>query len=652
VNVLTVCPFCGCGCGLVLEVEHNRVHAVSPQRSHPISRGTLCIKGWNSHQFVHHPQRLLHPLIKQHGVFKQASWSQAIDFAVQGLQRVMEQQGPRAVAVVGSLKCTNEEHYLLNKFSRTVIQTPHVDTAMRLYHSPTVRGLLAYGGYGAGTVTLADLAQAQAILVIGAHPKTQSPNVGSHILQAVKRGCRVLVIDPHEQDHSAFYTLQLQPKPQTDLVILNALLHTILEKGWQRPLTPVTVDWQNKLSSYTAEQAASISGCTAKDIVKLAELFATAGSGVVIYGNGLTQQADAMANIHAVWNLALLTGNLHQDGGGILPLMNTNNMQGSIDVGLATELLPGHALLTDAAAADHFASFWHRSLPEEPGYTLPEMVREAGASIKAMYVVGENLARSLPCDSALDKLDFLMVQELFLTETAQHAQVVFPACSFAEKEGTVTNMERRVQRIQRAIAPLGESKPDGEILSLLAEKLGVTLNQPNVQQIFSELSKAVPMYAGLDYEALRSPGGAVWPRASSAMAYAYAPIDAPKPIGESAEVDYPLTLIIGRGSLHRMTGTLIDRSFTLAKEESAGMVEVNTEDAKAMKLRSGWNVRVKTRFGELVCQVVVTRAVAPGVVYLPLPQKGNAALCLASPALETMCKIPQSKACAARLEMM
>jgi len=235
VNVSTVCPFCGCGCGLILEVEQNRVCAAFPQRSHPVSRGTLCIKGWNSHEFIHHPQRLTHPLIKKNGVFKQASWSQAITFAAQGLQRVQERYGADAVGVVGSVKCTNEEQILLARFSRSVLQTANLDTAMRLHAGPTVRGLLPHWGYGAAGAALTDVEKAAAILIVGANPKTQAANLGSFILQAAKKGSRVFLIDSHEQDHARFYTQQIRSRPNTYLLILQAMLQTIVSNGWQRP---------------------------------------------------------------------------------------------------------------------------------------------------------------------------------------------------------------------------------------------------------------------------------------------------------------------------------------------------------------------------------------------------------------------------------
>jgi predicted molibdopterin-dependent oxidoreductase YjgC len=644
VNVSTICPFCGCGCGLLLEVEKGRVRAAFPQRSHPTSRGTLCIKGWNSHQFIHHPQRLQHPLIKEKGVWKEVSWSKALTFAGDGLKRVQDRFGRQAVGVIGSVKCTNEEQYWLSKFSRTVLQTPHLDTASRLYHHPTVRGLLPIWGYGAATASLPDLEQAEAILVVGANPKTQSARAGALILQAAKRGRQVIVIDPQEQEHTRFYTQHLKLKPQTDLVLLNAFLN-ILRQKTGRSLIPISEHLKESLAIYTPEYAGTITGLTATEIVAAAELFGAAKTGMMVYGNGLTQQADSVANVHALWNLALLTGNLNKRGCGILPLLNSNNMQGSIDMGMATELLPGHAFLTDQAAADHWARFWKCTMPEEPGLSYGAMLERSGEEIHALYIVGENLARNVAEASALHKLDFLIVQELFMTETARAAQVVFPACSFAEKEGSVTNMERRVQRLRQAITPLGDSKPDTEIISLLSEKLGKDLTVCNPQQIFTEIRTGLSLYADMSDQALAAPGGRIWPADRSGTTWSFAPVEKPAAAMETPDTEFPMTLVVGRGALPLLTGTLIERSFTLDKEEPVGIVKVNVEDARTLKLRSGWNVKIVTPYGKVVRQVHVTRAVSPGILYAPIHHKNGSTLALLGP------PVGGRKSCRARLEV-
>ena len=649
-NVPTVCPFCGCGCGLILEVEQNRVCAAFPQRSHPVSRGTLCIKGWNSHEFIHHPQRLTHPLIKKDGALKQASWSQAIAFAAQGLQHVQERYGADAVGVVGSVKSTNEEQYQLARFSRSVLRTANLDTAMRLHAGPTVRGLLPHWGYGAAGAALTDVEKAAAILIVGANPKTQAANLGSFILQAAKKGSRVLLIDSREQDHSRFYSQQIRPRPDTYLLILQAMLQTIVSSGWQRPAAAIPRGWKEKLTAYPADRAAAAAGVTAQEVHALAESFAAAETAVIVYGDGITQQADGLACVHALWNLAVMTGNLDKPGCGLLPLMTSNNMQGSIDMGMAAELLPGHSFLTDRSAADHFSRLWQSPLPEEPGKTVPEMVQQAGESVHALYVVGENLATSMAAAPALARLDFLIVQDLFLTETAQAAHVVLPACSFAEKEGTFTNLERRVQRIRKAITPLGESKPDAEIIMMLANRLGSAWPDRDASSWFAEMQSAHPAYGQLDEVAVSHPGGAVWPVARAGSQYAYAPIDAPAATGDEPDAEFPFILTMGPGRLHRLTGTLIQHCYTLDREEPFSLVEMNPEDAKTLKCRSGSAVRIKTRHGEWVGQAAVTRTVLAGTLYLSVLDREGKALALAGTLLDPKTKIPL-RVCAARLEM-
>jgi predicted molibdopterin-dependent oxidoreductase YjgC len=650
VNVLTTCPFCGCGCGVVVEVEYQRVVAVFPQRSHPGSKGTLCSKGWNGHQFIHHPERITQPLIKENNAFKPVSWARALHVAADGLQRIRDRYGAAATAVIGSLKCTNEELYLLTRFSRTVLETPNLDTAMRLYHSPTVRAFLNQGRPAAATVTFQDLSAAAVVLVIGAEPKFQNSRIGALLLEAARNGRTVILLDPHTQEHSIFYSQHLRLKPQTDLHLLYAVMHEILDRGWFASASTAWLKMKDSLSRFSCDAVAKVCGVAAKEISVLAERFATAKTGVIVYGNGLTQQANGVQCVRALLDLATMTDKIDKPGCGILPLFNPGNMQGSIDMGMAAELLPGHNFLTDEAAASHVSHMWKTKLPHEPGLTLQEMVDHAGSRVRAMYVVGENLMRSAMRPERLRQLDFLVVQDLFLTETAQAAHVVLPACSFAEKEGTVTSMERRVQRLNRAILPLGESKPDYEIITLLAKELGADWPLATPAALFAELAAAVPEYSGLNYNSFAAAGGAIWTDDRGKLSKSLFSLAEPAALVEPMDADFPFTLIIGRGRIHRHTGTLLERSFTLAKEEPQPVVEVHADDARAMKLRSGWNVLIRTRHGELVRQVVVSSAVAPGTIFIPLHEKGSHALSLLSPTLEPVSKIPLMKSCAARLE--
>ncbi len=654
---------------MLLEVENGQVLSASPQRSHPVSRGTLCVKGWNGHQIIHHSSRLKKPLIKENGSFKAVSWERAISFAKSRLESIKKTHGAEAIGVVGSLKCTNEDNYLLAKFARAVIGTPHVDSALRYFQAPTMLAMQKHLGYAVASCTIGDIESADTILIIGADVKAQTARVGSLVLGAAKGGKRCILIDPHEQELSRFLTLQLRPRPETDLALLNCMMHVIIERDLYDPeIKGVARLRSDGLERFTPAYGESVTGVAADDIIRAAELFATAGKGIILYGTGLTQQNNATANVEAVWNLALLTGNIGREGAGILPLLYTCNMQGVVDMGLMTEFLPGHRPVDDVPTRRQLEKAWQFNLPTSMGLTLQQMINEAGKKIKAMYIVGENLAWSAPdcttAAAALDKLDFLVVQDLFLTETAQKADVVLPACSFAEKEGTFTSMERRVQLVHRAIPPIGDSKPDYEIFTDLANAMGAKWPTAKPQAIFQEIASLLPCYSGLDYKKLSVPGGMIWPchEASEECSVfkkilaerhgSFADVTIGRPFVEEPDEEYPFIMITGRPAFHRMTGTMISRSFTLDKEDMVATVEINTDDAKALKLRSGWTVLVKTRRGQVKRTVVVTRAVPPKVIFVPIHHKDGHTQSLVNAAIEPESGIPQMKMCAAKLEMM
>jgi formate dehydrogenase (coenzyme F420) alpha subunit len=668
VKIQTICPFCGCGCGVLLEIENGVVLAVSPQKTHPVSRGTLCIKGWNGHQIIHNSDRLTQPLIRINGKLEAATWKKALSFAAQKIGALQKAHGTDCLGVVGSVKTTNESSYLLGKFARLLLKTPHLDAPVRYDHSPSLRVLWEQSGYANATASLLDLEKSGAILVIGADAKAQSARAGSLLLQAAKKGVPVVQIDPRLQEHSQFFRLHLQPNPGTDLALINAFLHIILENGWQAPgTTGLARLREDGLARFTPEYAESVCAVPLEQVRAAAELISKASPLLILIGTGITQQANGMANMRALWNLALLTGSLGREGGGLLPLQTANNSQGAVDTGLMSEWGPGQRDLRDPARRHEVEAIWGGGIPAGPGLTLQQMLNSAGARIRGLYIVGENIAWSAPDSSAaaaaLDKLDFLMVQDLFLTETAQKADVVLPAASFAEQEGTFTSMERRIQRVQRAIAPPGESKPDYEIISALANALGAEWPSLTPEKIFKEMQLLMPCYGGITWKELGQPGGIIWPahRDDEACSLyrkllgdrkgAFTEVTAGASFAEEPDAEYPFTLITGRPLFHRRTGTMVTRSFTLDKEDPVATVEINTDDAKALKLRSGWQVIIKTRRGQVRRIVVATRAVPPKTIYVPIHHKDGLTQSLMPSTLEPESAIPQMKMCAAKLEM-
>jgi len=653
---------------MLLEVEQGVVLAAAPQRDHPVSRGTLCIKGWNGHQIIHHPDRLTQPLLRINNRLKPVSWNKALSYAAERIAGVQKAHGRDALGVIGSLKTTNEASYLLGKLARSVLQTPHLDAPLRFDHAPSLRVLREQSGFANATAALADIEKAGVILVIGADAKAQNARAGSLLLQAAKRGVPVIQIDPRQQEHSRFFRLHLRLRPGTDLALINALSHILLAEGWQAPgVTGLAKLRDDGLDRFTPGYAESVCGVGQDELRTAAELIGKASSLLILFGSGITQQANGTANVRALWNLALLTGSIGREGGGLLPLLTSNNSQGAADSGLMSEWGPGQRDLREAEARRAIESAWGCSLPSQKGLTLQEMLDQAGGRIRGLYVVGENLAWSAPESAktlaAFDKLDFLLVQELFLTETAARADLVLPAASFAEQEGSYTSLERRIQRVRRAIAPLKGCKPDLEIIQLLANALGAGWPVRKAEELFSEMQQFMPCYSGISWKSIGRPGGVLWPAHTDdeeCILYrkligdrqgAFTEVTTGLPFGEEPDEEYPFTLITGRPLFHRRSGTLVTRSFTLDKEDPVATVEINTDDAKTLKLRSGWQVLVKTRRGEVRRTVIVTRAVPPGTLFLPIHHKDGLTQSLMPSMLEPESAIPQMKLCAAKLEM-
>lgn len=667
-KIATTCPYCSCGCGMLLEVEEGRILAASPQKEHPVSQGTLCIKGWNGHQLIHHPQRLRRPLIRRDGRLGEVSWESALTFAAERIHQLQQRHGAAAMGVIGSVKTTNESSYLLGKLARSVLGTPNVDAAVRYDHAPSLRMLWEQTGYANGTAALLDIERAGAILLVGADAKAQHARAGSLLLGAARRGVPVVQIDPRQHEHTRFFTLHLQPRPGTDLALINAIIQHILQNNWQPPgLLGTARLHEEELERFTPAYAAAICAVPAEAVTQAAAILAQAPSMLILFGRGVTQQANAMANVRALWNLALLTGNIGRPGGGLIPLLDANNSQGAVDTGLLTEWGPGQRDLRKTVRRREIESVWGHPIPAEPGLSLQQMLDAAGDQIRGLYITGENLAWSAPDTSqavaALQKLDFLMVQDLFLTETAELADVVLPAASFAEQEGTCTSLERRIQRLHRAIPPLRGCKTDHQIVQDLAARLGADWPAQTPAQTFAEMQQLLPCYAGISWRSLDKPGGMIWPahRDDSACTLyrkmlgdrqgAFTEVTAGLPFCEEPDDEYPFALFTGRPLFHRRSGTMVSRSFTLDKEDPVALVEVNTDDARALKLRSGWTVLIKTRRGQVRRVVSISRAIPPKTLFLPIHHQDGLTQSLMPATIEPESAVPEMKLCAAKLEM-
>jgi len=670
---LTTCPYCGCGCNLYLVTEGDRVTGVSPAAGHPVAGGGLCIKGWHAHEFVHSPDRLRMPLARRSGRLEPVSWDEALSMAAARLTSIREAHGPDALAFFSSAKCTNEENFLMMKLARAAFGTNNVDHCARLCHASTVVGLVSTFGSGAMTNAVAELADAGCIFVIGSNTTEQHPQIAARILEAVERGADLIVADPRRIPLAAHARLHLRHRSGTDVALINAMMHVILSEGLEdddfiRERTEGIEALRETVAAYTPEAAARITGVPAEQIVESARAYAAADAAAILYAMGITQHTTGTDNVKSLANLAMLTGNVGKRSTGVNPLRGQNNVQGACDLGALPNVFSGYKKVTDRQARGRFAAAWGvEALPAEPGLTVVEALQAAErGQVRALYIVGENPMVSDPdirhVRRALERLDFLLVQDLFLTETAELADLVLPGASFAEKDGTFTNTERRVQRVRRAVPPIGQAQPDWAILCDLAQAVGFGgMRYRSPAEVFAEIARLTPIYAGMSYDRLE-PWGLQWPcptpdhpgtpflhEGTFARGRGrFCPAEY-RPPDEQPDEAYPLILTTGRVYFHWHTGSMTRRTSVLVRECPEAFVEVSPEDAQRLAVRDRSRVRVASRRGEVDLTARVTEAVPPGTLFIPFHFYEAAANLLTNPALDPDAKIPELKTCAARL---
>jgi formate dehydrogenase alpha subunit len=669
----TVCPFCGCGCSIRLEVKDNLIVRARPGAESPVNQGTLCARGCYGYDFVHSPERLTGPLVKMGDDFQEASWEQALDRVAIEFKRIKESHGPDSLAILGSSKCTNEENYLLQRLARGALGTNNIDNGSRLFSSASRFGLGWSIGFPGTTNSLDELDRSEVIMVIGAEPTTSAPAVGYAIKRAVKyKGARLILVDPRQTKLAAFSYLWLRPEVGTDVVLINGLARVIIdEKLFDEEFVARRTENFNELvdslKAYTPAYVEEKCGVPAWDVQQAARLFAEAERASIVYGNGITQHVTGTDGVMGLANLAMLTGNIGQRGGGIFALQRENNAQGACDMGTLPDFLPGYQSLDDAGAMQNFEERWGGSLPAEPGMTALEMVEQTAAgNIKGMLIMGENPALSFPSSSlvrnALKSLEFLVVIDMFLTETARLATVVLPAASFAEKEGTFTNFEGRVQRIRKAIEPLGDSLPDWEIVQRIASKMGYPMPYTSPQQIMDEIEELVPMYQNLAYSDLEREdldwidltGEQLKARRLYKGSFPsgfgrFSPVEYTPPTAASDD-GYPLTLLSGSVLHHFGSGARSSRALRLKKFSPRSWIEISEVDAKHLKLRNGDAVKVVSPAGEVTTAVKVVDTLPQGMLFMPISFPESPVNELFGISLDPRARTPSLKSCAVRLE--
>jgi formate dehydrogenase alpha subunit len=675
-DVETLCPFCGVGCRIVLRVYDEKVEALYPS-GEGVNEGKLCIKGWSAHEFIHHPERLSRPLLREDRSreFREVSWDEALAVIKCRLEAVLENNGPDAVNFLGSAKCTNEDNYALQKFARAVVGTSHIDHCARLCHASTVTGLSMSFGSGAMTNSIDDIEDANVILLIGSNASEQHPLIGRRIIKTVKeKGAALIVADPRRIDLVEVSRLHLRHRPGTDTALINGILHVIIQEGREdrKFIEENTEGFEavaKSLGDYTPEHVEAITGVPSRQIVEAARMYAGAEKASIIYAMGITQHVSGTDNVVALANLSMATGNVGRKGTGINPLRGQNNVQGACDVGVLPDFFPGYQSAEDPDVRDYFSKSWNTDrLPEKNGLTLCEMTEAIFEKrTRWMYIMGENPALSDPDSGhvrrALENIDFLVVHDIFLTETAAFANVVLPGASYAEKDGTFTSTERRVQRIRKALEPVGEARPEWQAIGDLAGRMGYEeMEWQSAREVFSEIAGVTPIYRGMSYERLEGTG-IQWPcpgvnhpgtpllhsggfaRGKGCFISVHY-----NPPPEVSDDDYPLILMTGRSLFQFHTGTMTRRSPTLQGQLDEAYVEVNPGDAKTLGITDGMKIAVESRRGIIRVAARITETVLPGTVFIPFHFVEAAANILTLRTLDPKSKIPELKVSAVKMK--
>jgi formate dehydrogenase major subunit len=670
----SICTFCGVGCGIGLRVQDGRVIGVEPQPGHPVSQGQLCSKGWASSFAIDSAKRLTEPLIKEHGQFRRASWDEALERIAEAFRSALDEAGPQGVGVISCARASNEDNYAAQKFARAVLGSHNIDHCARICHSPSVAGLALTLGSGAMTNSIADIDEAELILVIGADVTENHAMIGARILRAQARGATLIVVDPRQTRLARLADIHLQLRLGSNIALLNGLLQIILANGWENRafLESRCEDIQplrQHLAGLSPEQTSAMTGIAVAELEQVAFLFSHARSAFTAYGMGITQFQSGTNNVIALSNLALACGQVGRSGSGINPLRGQNNVQGACDMGCLPNLYPGYQDAADAAVQARFAAAWGRPPPTHPGLTSLGMTKAAlDGKLRALMIMGEEPVLTDPDQGhvvrALAALDFLVVVELSLTETAKLADVVLPAASFADKHGTFTNCERRVQRVRQAIAPPGTARCDWQILGDLAARLGYPgMTWADAEAVFAEMAELTPIYSGMSYAALDCQHGLQWPcdaehpqgsprlheRSFPRGRGRLLPVTQVEP-DECPDAEYPFAFTTHRLHFHYGGGSMTRQSPLLERETPAALLFMHPDDGAALGLRDQQAVAVRSRRGHLETRVHLTDDVPPGTLAMPYHFREAPCNRLTNAAQDPLSKMPELKACAVAVQ--
>ena len=688
-TVDSVCPYCGVGCQLTYHVKDNRILYVQGKDG-PANSSRLCVKGRYGFDYVQHRHRLTTPLIRKPGVpkhkdftvepdnwqqvFREATWEEALDLAAKGLGDVRDTYGKRALAGFGSAKCTNEEAYLFQKLVRTGFGSNNVDHCTRLCHASSVAALMEGINSGAVSNQVRDVANAEVIFLIGANPVVNHPVAATFIKNAAKAGAKLIIADPRRSELARHASYYLQFNPDTDVALLNAMLHVIVTEGlvdqaFVRDRTSGYAELAENVKKFSPEVMAPICGIDAQTIREVARLYATSKGSMILWGMGISQHVHGTDNARCLIALALASGQIGKPGSGLHPLRGQNNVQGASDSGLIPMFYPDYQRVNTPAARERFERLWNTTLDPDPGLTVVEIMNAAKKhEIRGMFVMGENPAMSDPdldhAREAMATLDHLVVQDIFLTETAYLADVVLPATAWPEKVGTVTNTDRMVQLGRKAIEPPGDAKEDFWLLVQLGRRMGLDWTYTHPRDVFNEMRQCMDSIAGITWERLErdssvtypcvkegDPGDPVvfienFPTPSGRAKFVPADIIS---AAERPDAEYPLVLITGRQLEHWHTGSMTRRATNLDALEPEPVASVHPLDLEALGAAPGGVVTIASRRGAISLYARADDGMPRGSVFVPFCYYEAAANKLTNPALDPFGKIPEFKYCAVKV---
>ena len=689
-EVKSVCPFCGVGCQVSLKIKDNKIKFVEGING-PANEGRLCVKGRFGFDYIHHDHRLKKPLIRRSDApekglnvdpnnwsdfFREATWDEALDFAAKGLRDLRDEQGGQAVAGFGSAKCTNEEAYLFQKFIRQGFGHNNVDHCTRLCHASSVAALMENVGSAAVTATFNEIENADVAIVIGANPIENHPVAATYFKQFAKRGGKLIVMDPRGQALKRFASHMLQFRPGADVSMLNAIMHVVVEEELydKQYIEAYTENWEAErahLKNFPPEKMSEICGVEAGVLRDVARTFAGAKAAMIFWGMGVSQHIHGTDNSRCLISLSLMSGQIGRPGTGLHPLRGQNNVQGASDAGLIPMFLPDYQTVTDQGVRNSFTSVWNSGdFSAEKGLTVTEIMNAVHDNkIKGMYILGENPAMSDPdvehARDALAKLEHLVVQDIFITETANYADVILPAAAFAEKSGTVTNTNRQVQMARPAVVPPGLAKADWWIEVELAKRVGLNWNYKDPSEVFNEMAINMRSLDNITWDRLENdsavtypslsetdPGqpivfGEGFPRPEGRAKFTPASVIAPD---ETPDADYPMILTTGRQLEHWHTGSMTRRSKVLDAVEPEANCSLHPETLRKLGVVPGEFVKLTTKRGSIALMARSDRAVSEDMVFLPFAYVEAAANILTNPAIDPYGKIPEFKFSAVRVE--